>query len=138
MPISVAVSITESRLSIPGTYRGRFAPSPTGALHFGSLVAALGSWARARSQNGAWIVRMEDLDPPREFPGAASDIVATLAAFGMSSDEPVLYQSAREGAYADAFERLRRDGHVFPCWCSRSERRQVARKKNAGVYVQST
>src|SRR5690242_5099487 len=102
-------------------YRGRFAPSPTGPLHFGSLVAALGSWARARACNGAWIVRIEDLDPPREVPGAAADILATLAAFGMRSDEPVLYQSARASIYDTAFERLRRDGKVFPCWCSRGD-----------------
>ena len=103
------------------SYRGRFAPSPTGPLHFGSLVAALGSWARARAQNGVWLIRMEDLDPPREVPGAATDILATLAAFGMESDEPVLYQSTREVAYAEAFANLQRDGHVFPCWCSRSD-----------------
>jgi glutamyl-Q tRNA(Asp) synthetase len=105
----------------PGTYRGRFAPSPTGPLHFGSLVAAVGSWARARSQNGAWIIRMEDLDPPREVSGAAADIIETLAAFGMESDEAILFQSTRASAYAAAFERLQRDGHVFACWCSRSD-----------------
>jgi|SRR5690348_667636 len=103
------------------TYRGRFAPSPTGALHFGSLVAAVGSWVRARAQNGAWIVRMEDLDPPREVPGAAADILDTLAAFGMESDEPVMFQSRRESAYASAFARLDAAGHVFPCWCSRTD-----------------
>jgi glutamyl-Q tRNA(Asp) synthetase len=118
---SVSLRNPEPRIPIPGAYRGRFAPSPTGPLHFGSLVAALGSWARARSQNGAWLVRMEDLDPPREVPGAAADILATLAAFGMVSDDPVLYQSTREAAYAQAFEQLRRDNHVFPCWCSRSD-----------------
>jgi glutamyl-Q tRNA(Asp) synthetase len=101
-------------------YRGRFAPSPTGALHFGSLVAAVGSYLRARSQNGAWIVRMEDLDPPREVPGAAADILQTLAAFGMESDEPVVFQSTREVAYAAAFARLRASDLVFPCWCSRA------------------
>jgi glutamyl-Q tRNA(Asp) synthetase len=101
------------------TYRGRFAPSPTGSLHFGSLVAAVGSWIRARSQNGSWIVRMEDLDPPREVPGAAADILTTLAAFGMESDEPVMFQSTREPAYAAAFATLRNGRHVFPCWCSR-------------------
>lgn len=101
------------------TYRGRFAPSPTGQLHFGSLVAAVGSWIRARSQNGVWIVRMEDLDPPREVPGAAADILETLTAFGMESDEPVMFQSRREAAYASAFEQLDAAGHVFPCWCSR-------------------
>ncbi|MGA9334537.1 MAG: glutamate--tRNA ligase family protein, partial [Rudaea sp.] len=80
-------------------YRGRFAPSPSGPLHFGSLVAAVGSWVRARAESGAWLVRMEDIDPPREMRGAAADILQTLAAFGMQSDEPVLYQSRREDAY---------------------------------------
>jgi glutamyl-Q tRNA(Asp) synthetase len=103
------------------TYRGRFAPSPTGQLHFGSLIAAVGSWIRARSQNGVWIVRMEDLDPPREVPGAARDILETLAAFGMESDEPVMFQSRREAAYAAAFARLDATGQVFPCWCSRAD-----------------
>jgi glutamyl-Q tRNA(Asp) synthetase len=103
------------------TYRGRFAPSPTGPLHFGSLVAALGSWLRARAQGGMWLVRMEDLDPPREVPGAAVEILATLAAFGLNSDEPVLYQSRRELIYLAAFEQLRTTGLVFPCWCSRGD-----------------
>ena len=103
------------------TYRGRFAPSPTGPLHFGSLVAAVGSWLRARAQNGVWVVRMEDLDPPREVPGAAADILATLAKFGMQSDEPVLFQSRREAAYDDAFQRLLDAGQVFACNCSRSD-----------------
>jgi glutamyl-Q tRNA(Asp) synthetase len=102
-------------------YRGRFAPSPTGPLHLGSLVAALGSWLRARAAGGVWLVRMEDLDPPREVPGAAADILATLAAFGLESDEPVLHQSRREGTYREAFERLHRAGHVYPCWCSRRD-----------------
>ncbi|HEX7915591.1 tRNA glutamyl-Q(34) synthetase GluQRS [Rudaea sp.] len=101
------------------SYRGRFAPSPTGPLHFGSLVAAVGSWLRARSQHGAWLIRIEDLDPQREVPGAAEDILATLAAFGMESDEPVVWQSRRTEAYDEAFARLRE--HVFPCWCSRSD-----------------
>jgi glutamyl-Q tRNA(Asp) synthetase len=101
------------------SYRGRFAPSPTGPLHFGSLVAAVGSWLRARSQNGAWLIRMEDLDPQREVPGAAADILATLAAFGMESDEPVVWQSRRKEAYDHAFAQLRE--RVFPCWCSRSD-----------------
>lgn len=102
-------------------YRGRFAPSPTGSLHFGSLIAAVGSYLRARSQNGVWIVRMEDLDPPREVPGAAGDILATLAAFGMESDEPAMFQSTREAAHSAAFATLRDSGHVFPCWCSRAD-----------------
>ncbi|WP_017460952.1 tRNA glutamyl-Q(34) synthetase GluQRS [Dyella ginsengisoli] len=103
------------------TYRGRFAPSPTGPLHFGSLVAAVGSWLCARQAGGQWLVRMEDIDPPREVPGAARDILATLPAFGLVADGPVLYQSARRAAYDAAFEKLRAEGHVFPCWCSRTD-----------------
>jgi glutamyl-Q tRNA(Asp) synthetase len=102
-------------------YRGRFAPSPTGPLHLGSLVAALGSWARARSRNGAWIVRMEDIDPPREVPGAADDILRTLDAFGLKSDEPVMYQNQRDTAYRSAFGQLKNLRAVFPCFCSRAD-----------------
>jgi glutamyl-Q tRNA(Asp) synthetase len=102
-------------------YRGRFAPSPTGRLHFGSLVAALGSWLCARHAGGRWLLRMEDIDPPREVPGAAAGILAALPAFGLEADGPVLYQSARGDAYAAAFARLQADGQVFPCWCSRSD-----------------
>ncbi len=101
--------------------RGRFAPSPTGRLHFGSLVAALGSWLFARAAAGSWIVRMEDVDREREVAGAAADILATLAAFGFASDEAVAYQSARAALYADALARLEHDGHAYPCWCSRSD-----------------
>ena len=103
------------------SYRGRFAPSPTGPLHLGSLVAAVGSWVRARRCNGVWLVRIEDIDPPREVPGAAADILETLAAFGMHSDEPVVYQSARSAAYQRAFDELNAQHQVFPCWCSRAD-----------------
>lgn len=103
------------------TYRGRFAPSPTGPLHFGSLVAAVGSWLCARQAGGEWLVRMEDIDPPREVPGAARDILSTLPAFGLIANGPVLFQSTRRAAYDVAFERLRTAGAVFPCWCSRSD-----------------
>lgn len=102
-------------------YRGRFAPSPTGRLHFGSLVAAVGSWLFARAAGGRWIVRVEDLDPPREVAGADADILATLGAFGMTSDEPVLHQSRRANLYADALADLRERDAVYPCWCSRSD-----------------
>ncbi len=105
----------------PMSYRGRFAPSPTGDLHGGSLVAALGSWLRARQASGRWLVRMDDLDSPREVPGSAEAILAALRDHGLVSDEPVLYQSRRHAAYLEAFERLHRDGHVFPCWCSRRD-----------------
>src|SRR5690348_12740113 len=103
------------------TYRGRFAPSPTGSLHFGSLVAAVGSWLCARHAGGQWLLRMEDLDPPREVAGAAAGIIGTLPAFGLVADEPPLFQSKRIAAYDAAFEQLRDAGHLFACWCSRSE-----------------
>jgi glutamyl-Q tRNA(Asp) synthetase len=101
------------------SYRGRFAPSPTGLLHFGSLVAALGSWLCARHAGGEWLVRIEDVDPPREVPGSARMILATLEAFGLRADAPPVYQSTRHGLYEKALARLREDGHAFPCWCSR-------------------
>jgi len=101
--------------------RGRFAPSPTGRLHFGSLVAALGSWLFARAAGGRWLVRIEDLDREREVAGAARDILATLAAFGMTSDEDVLVQSERTGFYAAALRRLEAGGHAYRCWCSRAD-----------------
>jgi glutamyl-Q tRNA(Asp) synthetase len=102
-------------------YRGRFAPSPTGQLHFGSLVAAVGSWLCARHAGGQWLLRVEDIDPPREVPGAAAGILAALPAFGLVADAPPLFQSQRIAAYDAAFEQLRAAGQVFPCWCSRSE-----------------
>lgn len=102
-------------------YRGRFAPSPTGRLHLGSLLAALGSWLRARAANGRWLVRIEDIDPPREVPGSADSILRTLHACGLEPDEPPLYQSARLDAYEIAFQYLKDTGAVFPCWCSRSD-----------------
>lgn len=102
-------------------YRGRFAPSPTGELHFGSLVAALAGWLRARQQGGAWLVRVEDIDPPRELPGSIVSILAALDRLGLEADEPPLYQSRRGGAYAAALQRLREADLAFPCWCSRAE-----------------
>lgn len=102
-------------------YRGRFAPSPTGPLHFGSLVAALGSYLDAKACGGEWMVRIEDLDRPREVPGAADAILRALDAFGFEWDGKILYQSARAEAYAEAVETLRDIGLVFPCACSRRE-----------------
>jgi len=103
------------------TYRGRFAPSPTGHLHFGSLVAAVGSWLCARHAGGEWLLRVEDIDPPREVPGSAASILAALPAFGLVADAPALFQSRRIAAYDAAFEHLHAAGQVFPCWCSRSD-----------------
>lgn len=104
-----------------GCYRGRFAPSPTGPLHFGSLVAAVGSFLQARANRGRWLVRIEDIDPPREVPGAAASQLATLARFGMVSDEPVIYQSRSGELHSRAIECLRADGLAFDCGCSRSD-----------------
>ena len=123
---------------VPSPYRGRFAPSPTGRLHFGSLVAALGSWLLARHHDGTWLVRVEDLDPPREVAGAAPQQLATLAAFGLVSDEPVLWQSARHEAYADALARLLDDGSAFECRCSRSDLAAVGGTHRACVASDRT
>ncbi|MDA8365051.1 MAG: tRNA glutamyl-Q(34) synthetase GluQRS [Gammaproteobacteria bacterium] len=102
-------------------YRGRFAPSPTGPLHFGSLVAATGSFLQARSGGGEWLVRIEDLDPPRTVAGAADCILRTLEEFGLTWDGVASYQSRREAAYRDALARLQDLGAVYGCSCTRSE-----------------
>ncbi|HXN15728.1 MAG TPA: tRNA glutamyl-Q(34) synthetase GluQRS, partial [Usitatibacter sp.] len=102
-------------------YRGRFAPSPTGALHFGSLVAALASWLDARAHGGEWRVRMEDVDTPRTIPGAADAILRALEAFGLYWDGEVVWQSERSALYEAALERLRAAGAIYRCRCSRKE-----------------
>ena len=102
-------------------YRGRFAPSPTGPLHAGSLLAALGSWLLARQAGGAWLLRIEDVDPPREVVGAADGQIAALAAFGMRHDGPIEYQSRRHALYQAALDRLLAAGLAFECHCSRSD-----------------
>ena len=108
-------------------YIGRFAPSPTGLLHIGSLLTALASYADARAQDGRWLVRMEDLDPPREMAGAADDILRTLEAFGFEWDGGVAYQSRRYDLYHEALGRLKAKGLVYPCDCSRKDWQAVAR-----------
>lgn len=102
-------------------YRGRFAPSPTGPLHFGSLVAAVGSYLDASAQDGEWLVRIEDVDAPRTIPGAADQILRSLEAFGFTWDGDVVIQSRRLDLYHAALSRLQLDGYVYPCACSRSE-----------------
>lgn len=102
-------------------YRGRFAPSPSGPLHFGSLVAAVGSYLEARSRGGQWLVRMEDPDPPRVVSGAADAILRALDACRMLWDGAVVRQSERSEAYHSALHQLRGRGMVYPCACSRRE-----------------
>ncbi len=100
-------------------YRGRFAPSPSGPLHFGSLVAAVGSYLAALTQGGEWYLRIEDLDPPREVAGAADDILRCLDAFGFAWHGKVVYQSQRHAAYHAALEQLQKSSLTFPCTCTR-------------------
>lgn len=102
-------------------YRGRFAPSPTGPLHFGSLVAAAGSYLDAKYHHGKWLVRIEDVDSQREVPGAASEILYFLERLGMEWDEEVIYQSQRSEAYLEALNILNKQGLIYPCTCSRKE-----------------
>ena len=116
-------------------YTGRFAPSPTGLLHIGSLLTAVASYADARSNGGKWLVRMEDLDPPREMPGAASHILHTLEAFGFEWDGEVAYQSHRYALYEETLCRLQTAGLVYPCHCSRKDWQAGARRGADGfVY----
>lgn len=116
-------------------YTGRFAPSPTGLLHIGSLLTAVASYADARSNGGKWLVRMEDLDPPREMPGAASHILHTLEAFGFEWDGEVAYQSRRYALYEETLCRLKTAGLVYPCHCSRKDWQTGARRGADGfVY----
>ena len=110
---------TETRAAV--FYRGRFAPSPTGPLHFGSLVAAVASYLEARKAGGEWLVRIEDVDRLREVPGSADEIIRTLATFGFEWTGSIVRQSARTEAYEAALARLIRAGLAYPCSCSRKE-----------------
>lgn len=100
-------------------YIGRFAPSPSGPLHFGSLIAALGSYLRARAQKGKWLVRIEDIDPPREIAGASSHILSTLDAYGLHWDDTELYQSSRLDAYEMQLQQLLSQNDAYYCQCTR-------------------
>jgi glutamyl-Q tRNA(Asp) synthetase len=119
-PTSPAAAGEVGRRPGEGSYVGRFAPTPSGPLHFGSLIAAVGSWLDARAAKGTWRVRIEDLDPPRVRPGAADDILRTLERFGLCWDGPVLWQGTRGDAYRAALDRLEADGMLRLCTCSRA------------------
>jgi glutamyl-Q tRNA(Asp) synthetase len=112
----------------PVPYRGRFAPSPTGLLHAGSLTTAVGSYLEARSRGGEWLVRIEDLDTPRMVAGAADDILRTLERFGFEWDGPVVYQSQRHAHYRAALDQLIAAGFAYRCTCSRREIQAVSRR----------
>ncbi len=120
------------------SYRGRFAPSPSGPLHFGSLVAAMGSYLDARKHQGQWLIRIEDIDPPREMAGAAKAILGTLETLGFEWDEPVLYQSTRLAAYKEAIEKLQKQEVLYECICSRSEIRAQGLPGTEGVIYSGT
>jgi glutamyl-Q tRNA(Asp) synthetase len=113
----------------PRHYRGRFAPSPSGQLHFGSLIAALASFLHAKHQQGSWLVRIEDIDPPREQAGASGHILTTLEAFGLLWDESVLYQSQQSRLYRDVLEHLATKQCCYYCQCSRA-----VIKAQGGIY----
>jgi len=112
---------SSQRLNPHSGYIGRFAPSPTGPLHLGSLLAAFGSWLMARSVRGHWLLRIEDIDPAREVPGAAASQLDTLRAFGLEGDGPVVWQHARGELYRTAIAGLLERGLAFSCRCSRSD-----------------
>ena len=115
----LAVSELQNPPSPARAYRGRFAPSPTGPLHAGSLAAALGSWLDARAHQGQWLLRIEDVDTPRSIPGAAQQIQGQLLACGLQWDEELVWQSERQEVYQKAFTQLIDEGQLYPCNCSR-------------------
>src|SRR6187431_701872 len=117
------LTLTPSRINStePSGYIGRFAPSPTGPLHFGSLVSALASYLDAKANGGQWLVRMEDLDPPREQAGAAGTILRSLDEHGLHWDGEVIYQSQRSHAYQACLNALLNAGFAYPCTCSRQD-----------------
>ncbi|MEP7100362.1 MAG: tRNA glutamyl-Q(34) synthetase GluQRS [Burkholderiales bacterium] len=125
-------------------YVGRFAPSPTGLLHAGSLVAALASWLDARAHGGRWLVRIEDVDRPRCVPGADRAIIAQLAAFGLVADEPPVWQSTRDAHYESALLHLAAEGWAYPCGCTRADiaqaltQRGLTRERHADLVYPGT
>ena len=122
----------------PAPYVGRFAPSPTGPLHFGSLVAAVASFLDARAANGRWLVRMEDLDRPRCDQASADTILRQLEAYGLHWDGTVLYQSQRDDAYAEALATLQAVGAVYPCACTRSQLAHAPRNHEGEIVYPGT
>lgn len=129
-----ASSATATIATGNSSYVGRFAPSPTGPLHFGSLLAAAASYLQARHLGGRWLLRVEDIDPPREQPDAADRIIEALQRYGFQWDGPVIYQSASHAAHAAALNRLQEAGHAYPCGCSRSDLADAPRGPLGIIY----
>lgn len=119
--MTAALSRSSSSAPCTGPYIGRFAPSPTGPLHAGSLVAALASWLDARAHHGRWLIRIEDIDPPRCQAGADQEILRQLAACGLHSDAPVVWQSQRHALYEKALQQLQAQKMAYPCGCTRKD-----------------
>jgi glutamyl-Q tRNA(Asp) synthetase len=115
-------------------YVGRFAPSPTGPLHFGSLVAAVASYLQARAHDGRWLVRIEDIDPPREQPGAAALIIEALERYGFERDGDVIFQSESHEAHAKALQQLLAQDLAYPCGCSRKDLADAPRGPLGIIY----
>lgn len=125
-------------IALTPTYKGRFAPSPTGSLHLGSLVAAMASYLQARQQNGDWLVRIEDVDEARTVTGAADDILHTLDGFGFEWQGSVIYQSQQKARYADLIEQLLKQQQAYPCTCSRKQIARTAELGNEGYIYPET
>ncbi len=125
---------TPLTLSVLTSYIGRFAPSPTGPLHMGSLVTALASWVDARQHGGQWLLRVEDIDPPREVAGATDEIIAALDAHGLYWDGHITYQHARSHHYEAALDRLRASKQLYACECTRKQLRAVAAQSGDAAY----
>ncbi len=119
-------------------YVGRFAPSPTGELHFGSLVAAVASYADAKHHNGRWLLRIDDIDPPRKADGSSESIITTLSSFGFKWNGPIRWQSQREGSYRQAITSLRERSLAYPCRCSRRQIEKTARPGLEGMIYPGT
>jgi len=121
-------------MSETAPYVGRFAPSPTGPLHFGSLIAAVASYLQAKSNNGTWLLRIEDIDPPREQPGADQLIIKALEAYGFEWDGPVSYQSRFRAHHETLLRQLMDEGKAYPCSCSRRDLADVRRGPLGAIY----
>ena len=115
------------QMSLNKSYIGRFAPTPTGKLHMGSLIAAVASYCEAKINNGQWLLRIEDLDPPREVLGASQSFIETLTKLGFQLNQKTIYQSnkTRQQAYQKALDLLVKEGHTYNCACSRSQLKNI-------------